>query len=125
MSGLFWGAASVRYAGFSCSVSAFALIMPYSIFRSGDEFGTSYRQPLYMNFELVVDANSIDAVCIHSDLRRRVHDRAVDDVLDLVGADAHLEIVRRFPGSIRLGHNIARRSRRDILGLRVAGAAFD
>src|SRR5438067_2715121 len=66
------------------------------------------RKPVDRHLEHVIHADPVDAVGFHAGLGRRLHHGAVDDVVDLVGADADLERVDRLAVGARLLHRIAR-----------------
>src|SRR5262249_11004177 len=82
-----------------------------------------YRRPLLregetvdLDLEQVVDADAVRPVGLHAGLGRRLHDGAVDDVVDLVGADAYFERVHRLPAGIRFLHGRVRSPRQHIGG---------
>src|ERR1035437_2359600 len=81
---------------------------------------------VHLNFEKMIDADAVDAVGLRhgSALRFGVYDYAVDDEIDLVGADADFEGVGGFPVGVRFLHGVVGRLWR-YGGAGVAGAAFD
>src|SRR5262249_39474826 len=71
-------------------------------------------EPVYMDFELVIDANAVDAVRLDFASWLRVDHRAVDDVLHFITAYPHFQRVRRLAALVRLLHRIIGCLRRDI-----------
>src|SRR5690242_7842944 len=70
--------------------------MPSSLLRD--------REPVDLDFEEVVYPYAGDAVGLHAAPGYAVHRRAVDDVVDLVGADADLQRVGGLAAGIGLLH---------------------
>lgn len=75
------------------------------------------REPVHLNFQMVVDPDAIDAVGLRRQvgLWRCVYGRTVDEVLDLVRHDAHFERVGGRAAGIGHLHGVVGRFRRHAL----------
>src|SRR5437867_6784737 len=81
-------------------------------------------QTINLHLELMIDADPVDSIRLHSGLRRAVHGAAVDHIVDLVAGDAHFERVHRFSTRIGFLDRVVRRLLRNVLGV-VAVAPLD
>src|SRR5437763_14916286 len=83
--------------------------------RSAEAFALLFdTEVVDVHFEQMIHADAVRAVGLRARLGRRVDDGSVDDVVDLVGADAYFEGVGRLAVGSRLLDGVVRRLLDDV-----------